>query len=1049
MTPEIYRSLFEASSLGIVVVDPAGRIVLANPTLATMFGYERAELIGQPLELLLPEALRERHVVHRATFSAVPRVRPMGYGMELAGWHKDGGTFPLEASLRSMEIDGQAVSVAFVVDLTVPKQIEDRLRASEERYLQMVESSAAVNRAILGSLTAHIAVLDDQGTIVAINKAWERFARENGDPDLAHTCGGVNYLAVCRAASDSDVARATLDGIEALLARTRDYFTIEYPCHSPDEERWFVLHATPLDDEQRGVVIAHENISVRKRAQEDLDRFFTMSLDMHCISGFDGYLKHINPAFARTLGYTDKELLSAPFLDFVHPDDRAATIAALAGQADGANMLMFENRYRCRDGSYRWLLWNSTPVASTQLIYATAHDITERKQAEAALQEREAYFRALIEHSADAVTLFAADWTILYASPATTRVLGYDLQALVGRNAFDLIHPVDRPEIARQLASIVGLPGATVDVEARVQHADGSWRFLEGMFTNLLDDPAVGAIVNNYHDITERKAAEEALVEERALLTRRVAERTADLSAANADLARAARLKDEFLASMSHELRTPLNAVLGLSEVLQEEVYGPLTDKQKRSLQSIEASGRHLLELINDILDLAKIGAGKLELELAPIPINPLCEASLRLIKPEAYKKELSVDLIIDPAVTLLHADTRRLKQILLNLLSNAVKFTPAGGAIGLEVAGDTTQQAVHLTVWDTGIGIAQADLAHLFQPFVQLDSRLARQYNGTGLGLALVGRMAEMHGGSVTVESELGVGSRFTVSLPWQIPEDSPATDIPAAGPTFTIRKALIVEASPTATAQLASYLSELDVEAIIHPRGADAVALALETKPDLIILDIPPLDTSGWNMLRQLKAKPDTCTIPVLIVSVANEHAYGLAHGAAGYLIKPFTRQDVQKALQQLTRAGHVGPTPAADAPPTQPTILLAEDNEANITTLIDYLSAKGYQMVVARNGAEAVARAHEIRPALILMDIQMPNMDGLEATRRIRMEAHLADTPIIALTALAMPGDRERCLAAGANEYISKPVSLRGLTTMIETQLQQHTSTYSNPI
>ena len=394
------------------------------------------------------------------------------------------------------------------------------------------------------------------------------------------------------------------------------------------------------------------------------------------------------------------------------------------------------------------------------------------------------------------------------------------------------------------------------------------------------------------------------------------------LARANAELDRAARVKDEFLASMSHELRTPLNAILGMSEILCEGVYGPLSEKQQKPVRTIEASGRHLLDLINDILDLSKIEAGKEELELAPVSVEAICKASLGLIRQNAFEKQLKVSSTLDSAVTVLLADGRRVKQILVNLLSNAVKFTPEGGEIGLEVAGDAERGAVHFAVWDTGIGIAAEDMERLFQPFVQLDSGLSREHTGTGLGLSLVQRLAEMHGGGVSVESDgvPGKGSRFTVSLPWQ----------------------------------------ETD------PGGNATSESSQDTEP------------------REEPAMP--------------------------------------------------GGQPSA-------VILLAENNENSIHTFFDYLQAKGYRVIVARNGNEAVDLARGEGPDLVLMDIQMPGMDGLAATRRIRAGTveSVARVPIIALTALAMPGDRERCLEAGANEYLSKPVSLRQLVDVIAGQLQ----------
>jgi signal transduction histidine kinase/CheY-like chemotaxis protein len=419
---------------------------------------------------------------------------------------------------------------------------------------------------------------------------------------------------------------------------------------------------------------------------------------------------------------------------------------------------------------------------------------------------------------------------------------------------------------------------------------------------------------------SERRRTMDALAEERALLARRVAERTAELSAANAELARAVRLKDEFLASMSHELRTPLNGILGLSEALQEGIYGDLTLKQQDSLHTITASGMHLLGLINDILDLAKIGAGKMELTFAPVELVVVAQASLRLISQMAHQKNLHVTSSIDTGVGVLQADARCLTQILVNLLSNAVKFTPTGGTVGLDIVGDAAEHVVRYTVWDTGIGIAEDDQSRIFQPFVQLDGRLARQYAGTGLGLALVARMVDLHSGSITATSIVGQGSRFIVTFPWN---------------EISVEKAATVDTLPETDAS-------------------------------------PPA--------RQTK----------------------------------------------------------------QARILVVEDNPANLTMVADYLSVKGYQVVVAHEGAEAVAQTRKTHPDVILMDIQMPGMDGLEAIRCIRADPTVAAVPIIALTALATPTDRKQCLAAGADDYLSKPVSLRALVTALEAQLSHgHTS------
>ena len=531
------------------------------------------------------------------------------------------------------------------------------------------------------------------------------------------------------------------------------------------------------------------------------------------------------------------------------------------------------------------------------------------------------------------------------------------------------------------------------------------------------------------------------LREERALLARRVAERTADLSSVNAELARAVRLKDDFLANMSHELRTPLNTILGRSEAIQEEIYGPVTPKQAEVLKGLSESGQHLLSLINDILDLSKIEAGRLELIRDNLNVDLLCNACLRMVAQIAVVRHISLNFSLDPTVEIISADERRLKQILVNLLSNAVKFTPEGGRVGLDVRGALSQDAVTFTVWDTGIGIAPDELPKLFQPFVQIDSSLSREYQGTGLGLALVRRLAEAHSGSVAVESMPGKGSRFSITIPWDpAPQQLARTAIaPAVDMSVPkVGQALIVEDSTTAADQIRRYLQELGARAEVVAYGTGAVERAIALQPDVIILDILLPDADGWSVLQQLKAEPRTQAIPVVVVSVVDAPARAHELGATGMVLKPIDRAALVGVLRNVTErkqppiveralvvAGHAH----------RPRVLLAEDNPSNIDTLYDYLQAKGYAVTVARNGAEALIRAQEDRPEVILMDIQMPGMDGLETIQRLRANENTQDLLIIAVTALAMPGDRERCLAAGADEYVRKPVPLRSLVTTIE--------------
>ena len=499
--------------------------------------------------------------------------------------------------------------------------------------------------------------------------------------------------------------------------------------------------------------------------------------------------------------------------------------------------------------------------------------------------------------------------------------------------------------------------------------------------------------------------------------------------------------KSEFLANMSHELRTPLTAILGLSEVLRDETFGPLTPKQHQKIATIEQSGQHLLELINDVLDLSKIEAGKLELQLAPTDIQGVCNASLAFVRQQAHQKQIQLGCHLPPRIGKIEVDERRMRQVLINLLSNAVKFTPEEGAVWIEVQADQTQQVVEFSIVDTGIGIAPEDIKKLFRPFVQLDGALNRRYAGTGLGLALVRQVVELHGGSVSLKSEVGKGSRFTVSLPWRQKSETiiqKESFIPYRESLY-LSQVLIVEDSAPAAEQVAHYLLEFGIKnPAIHCLGAGTTAAALQLKPDLIILDLQLPDCSGWDVLAQLRSEPRTQNIPILIVSVADRQGLTPELGVCEYLVKPFSRHEFYSALRQLIvkTSRNLSETPATN---TSPLILLAEDHEVTINTIVEYLEAKGYAMATAFNGVQALEMTKQLKPDLVLMDIQMPEMDGIEAIRQIRTDRELGATPIIALTALVMPGDREKCLEAGANEYITKPVILQKLVEAIAHHLK----------
>lgn len=686
-----------------------------------------------------------------------------------------------------------------------------------------------------------------------------------------------------------------------------------------DEEELRLLNELGLDI---SFALDKMEIEQEKRASEEKYRGLMESLDsIVAIVDYDGTFLYLNDVATQRFGNSARDLVGKP-LDTLYPAQAAAKqLEYLRHVISEDRGMVFEAQSLIR-GQLRWYHTSIQPIhdGTGRVIYAliNATDIHELKLAQQELldlnqtleervKQRTAEVQDLYENAPTGYHSLDANGVMIRVNQTELNWLGYTRREMVGHPIADFTTPASLVTFLA-IFPIFKQRGWVRNLEFEFCRKDGS------VLSVLVNATAIYDSAGNYvssrstvFDNTERKKAEIALRETEEALRH-----------INAELARTARTKDEFLANMSHELRTPLNAILAISEILQEEIRGPLNARQHDSLRNIEVSGRHLLALINDILDLAKVEAGRTEIQLETVVIAEVCQASLQFVTEVATKKALTLAFQLSDQLSTIAADPKRLKQMLVNLLSNAVKFTPAQGRVSLEVAADAAAGMIHFTVADTGIGIAPADMARLFQPFSQLDSSLSRQHEGTGLGLALVHHLAELHGGSIAVESVVAKGSRFTILLPY-------------------------------------------------HP-----VEPTDETPP------------------------PET-----------------------------LTHHDSQTLLG--------APQPRSASVGTR--ILLVEDNELTIPVMTDYLEGKGYTVFVAHNGREALELVGVAHPVVILMDIQMPEMDGLEAMRQLRAMPPYATTPIIALTALAMPGDRERCLAAGANEYMTKPVSLKGLVALME--------------
>ena len=524
--------------------------------------------------------------------------------------------------------------------------------------------------------------------------------------------------------------------------------------------------------------------------------------------------------------------------------------------------------------------------------------------------------------------------------------------------------------------------------ETHIQRrSDGRWIQVSERKT------ANGGVVAIYADITEMKQHE------------------AELAAARDAADEANRTKSSFLANMSHELRTPLNAIIGYSEILQEDAADKDDKAPIDDLQKIESAGRHLLGLINNILDLSKIEAGKMDVFIEAVDIQALVKEVLSIVKPLADKSENVIEVICPADIGSFRSDQTKVKQCLLNLLSNANKFT-SKGTLTLTVAREGGSQ-VCFRVSDTGVGMTQEQLGRLFQAFSQADASTTKRFGGTGLGLAITKHFCTMLGGDVTVESTPGKGSTFTIRLPDQgvapAAVESPAPAAAAADGRATV---LVVDDDPTVRSLLAKTLEKEGYRVISAGNGVEALALAREHRPQAITLDVLMPQMDGWGALKELKADAELRDIPVIMVTVLNERGMAIPLGAADFVTKPVDRQ----RLAAILRDHCAGPSSAS--------ILVVEDDLPTREALCRSLASMGYAAHAAVNGRSGLDwLADHPAPSLILLDLMMPEMDGFEFLRELRKRPAFVDVPVIVVTAKELTAEDIRILSGQTDEIIAK--------------------------
>ncbi|QYM78192.1 PAS domain S-box protein [Horticoccus luteus] len=924
-------------------------------------------------------------------------------------------------------------------------------RRAERAVIETRDSLAGVNRlqrAVLDGAGPAIIGTHLDGRICLFNAGAEKMLGYNATEVVEReTPARFHELEELRARA------AELDGMPGAVAETGfNVFAMLARRDGSDEREWVYvrkdgrrlpvrLSITTLRD-GRGAVTGFLGIAVSleeaKRAERALreseERFrsaFQFAGIGMAIIGLDGRWMRVNHAVCEIVGYTEEELAGKTFQAVTHPDDLEADIGHVRELLRGERRsYQMEKRYFHRDGHVVWVrltvsLLRDADGAPVHFV-SQLEDVTDRKRLELALRESEERTRLFAEHAPASVAMFDREMRYLVVSRQWLADYKLTGQAVIGRCHYEVFPQISaerRATYDRCLAGAVEV--ADVETQLRPEGGQQWLRWEARPWRNAAGD--IGGIVIFTQDITLSKQLEQSLAHARD------------------QALEASRLKSEFLANMSHEIRTPMNGIIGMAGLLAET---PLEAEQREMAGVILRSADSLLTIINDILDFSKIEAGKMRIEPAEFDLRQVVEETLALLAPRAHDKhvELACDFDARLQRTLL-GDAGRIRQVLTNLVGNAIKFTEYGEVVVsvAQLAERNERTRFRVTVRDTGVGIPLAAQERLFQPFTQADGTTTRRFGGTGLGLAISRQLVELMGGEIGFESEPARGSRFWFEL--EMPRRGAAVvSLPLSIPAHV--RALVVDDNSTNRDILARQLRGFGVEPTLVSDGAGALA-ALRSAAGrgaefhVALLDWHMPDVDGLALAKEIRADPQIASTMLVMLSSAGplvNHEEVARVQFAAFLTKPVRAAQLQRCLSQVLGRGAAiaeGKSPAA-AQPVQVGralhLLLAEDNATNQRVAQMLIKRLGHTVDVVGDGEKAVVQLAERHYDAVLMDCQMPTLDGYEATRRIRAGAGGVlnpRVPIIALTAYAMLDDRAKCLHAGMDDYLSKPVRPEELT------------------
>ncbi|HRH79425.1 MAG TPA: PAS domain S-box protein [Thiobacillaceae bacterium] len=931
-------------------------------------------------------------------------------------------------------------------DITEQKRIQDALRASEERF------DLALHAANDGLWDWNL-----QTHQVYFSPRWKSMLGY-ADNELENAFSTWEQLV------DEESRTTTMAAIEDCIAGRAAGFAVEFRMRHKDGHWVDILSRATLIRDEAGqplrMVGTHVDISERKRSEtalrksehdlkeaQRLAKVGSWELDIpnNRLTWSDEIYRifEIDPAqFAASY---------EAFLYAIHPDDREAVNAAYANSLKNREPYSIHHRLRMADGRVKHVHeqcqtdFDATgrPLRSV----GTVQDVTEQVQSELALRNSRSLLQAVIDHVPMRVFWKDMDLNYLGCNPAFARDAGKGSPAdMIGKDDYQMgwAHEADLYRADDRTVIGSGIPRINFEEPQTTPDGRTLWLRTSKVPMKNPDDEVIG-VLGIYEDITEAKQLQEELLRHRDHLEELVEERTRDLKIARQQAESANVAKSSFLANMSHELRTPMNAIIGMTDLA---LATDPTDRQRNYLEKLKTASNTLLHIINDILDFSKIEAGRLEMESTPFVLADVFDQISGVVALRAENQGIELTYDIDDDTRLLIGDPLRLGQVLINLVTNALKFSTGGNVIVRveTLSAGETEAELHFAVSDEGIGISPEQVANLFRPFTQADTSTTRKYGGTGLGLAICRHLVEAMHGRIWVDSEVGKGStfHFTVKLGVTGQDRRRGLAQSAAGLAgLAGRPLLLVDDNPVDLRILGHLIERLGLRVETARSAAEALErVKADTVPDYLacLIDWRMPEVDGIEAIRQLHAAFAARGLepPPMLLVTAYSHQSDLksvSHEIDGLLAKPVTARRLHDELARCLGALKAA-APAIDrrkgataqwARFRHLDILLAEDIEINQEVILELLANLGLSARLAGNGSEVLQAVADRKPDLILMDCQMPIMDGYEATRRLRAQPEYQALPIIALTANATVADQQKCFEAGMNAHVAKPISM----------------------